>query len=842
MKVFISYSHKDDGHRNALENHLSSLKRSGLITTWSDRKLQAGDDWANSIDSNLEEANIILFLVSSDFIASDYCIDIEFKRAIEKHRLGEATLIPIIVRDCDWKDSELGKIQALPRDANPVDNWDKKDAAWAHVVQEIRNCINQLAIRNKSKTNPHRPNYLADNFKDWLDESEIELSHRRKDVVKLTDIFVYQDLRRLDDNTAEAISHINSSHPSIITGWNLIYGEEQSGKTSLAKNLFINALNHNKLPIFINGDDIATTDIEKLIKRALENQYLELNTDHYYATSGKIIIIDDYSNTSLNRKHQIIFIEKLKENFDSIIIIAKESFQYVAPDISSLDRFSHFELMRFTNTKRYELIKKWVELGVKQTINEDQLYRDIDSLKHHIDTLVKNNTVPSKPIYLLTILQIFESYSPLGLELTSYGHCYQYLIYKALAKSNIRQLEVESYINYLTELAGHMFTNKLSHMSRSNMDQFFNIYSKKYISPNRDRMSEKLLQSGILVSPQDDLSFKYRYIYYFYAAKYLSEHLTENDKNRAEINRLILNLHNEDCANIIIFITHHTKDSWIIDEIELSMMELFQDNAEATLVSDDLDFMHDFLEEIPRLILEQREIEKEREKDNAIKDITEELDFERSKRTSDREPTDLLAKIDRAFKGIEIIGQILRNRHGSLDKNALKSLMEQAYSVGLRFLQYFLMLSKSAETEIVDAIKYMLTENPGIKDNHLEKEARNLFSLLTYGVIYGVLQKISFSLGAPELDELYSEIAHSMDTPAVKLINQSIELQSMKRLHLEKIGQLSRELDGNPACSRVLRQIVIQYIYTHPVEFRDKQRICDLMGIPIRQQLLLGQR
>lgn len=120
IEVFISYSHKDELLRDELERHSSILKRQKIISTWHDRKIGAGDDWKGQIDDHLDSAQIILLLISADFLASDYCYDIEMNRAIERHEFGEARVIPIILRPVDWKGAPFGKLQALPKNAEPV--------------------------------------------------------------------------------------------------------------------------------------------------------------------------------------------------------------------------------------------------------------------------------------------------------------------------------------------------------------------------------------------------------------------------------------------------------------------------------------------------------------------------------------------------------------------------------------------------------------------------------------------------------------------------------------------------------------------------------------------------
>src|SRR6266516_1936823 len=114
ITVFISYAHEDEALLQQLHTHLSSLTRQGLIATWYDRQLVAGTDWAGEIDAHLEQASIILLLVSADFIASRYCYEVEMKRALERHKAGQARVIPIALRPADWKGMPLPACTPCP--------------------------------------------------------------------------------------------------------------------------------------------------------------------------------------------------------------------------------------------------------------------------------------------------------------------------------------------------------------------------------------------------------------------------------------------------------------------------------------------------------------------------------------------------------------------------------------------------------------------------------------------------------------------------------------------------------------------------------------------------------
>lgn len=137
MRLFYSYSHRDERLRDELEAHLAVLKRKGVIENWHDRKIEAGDDWRGSIDAELEAADIILLLVSSSFLNSDYCYDVEMTRALERHAQGSAKVIPVILRPCLWKEAPFGKLQALPTGGKPVTDWSNKDKAFTDIAEVL---------------------------------------------------------------------------------------------------------------------------------------------------------------------------------------------------------------------------------------------------------------------------------------------------------------------------------------------------------------------------------------------------------------------------------------------------------------------------------------------------------------------------------------------------------------------------------------------------------------------------------------------------------------------------------------------------------------------------------
>ena len=138
LKLFYCYARADVRLRKRLDDHLAILKREGVISEWHDGDISAGQEWEEEIHQNLQSAHLILLLISSSFLASDYCYAIEMQKALEKQETGTARVIPILLRECDWQIAPFRKLQALPSNGKSVTMWRDKDAAFADIARGIR--------------------------------------------------------------------------------------------------------------------------------------------------------------------------------------------------------------------------------------------------------------------------------------------------------------------------------------------------------------------------------------------------------------------------------------------------------------------------------------------------------------------------------------------------------------------------------------------------------------------------------------------------------------------------------------------------------------------------------
>ena len=196
--VFFSYSHADEDLRNQLEKQLTMLKRQGVIEIWHDRRIDAGEDLNRAIDDHINTDDIILLLVSADFIASDYCYNIEMQRAMERHTKREAIVIPVILRACDWHHAPFGNLMAVPRDGKPVTQWTDIDDAFLQVAKAVRDAAQrstnaaQPATSAGSKVLPSVPG--------------VPTPMPRSSNLRLAKTFTQRDKDRFRDETFEYIA------------------------------------------------------------------------------------------------------------------------------------------------------------------------------------------------------------------------------------------------------------------------------------------------------------------------------------------------------------------------------------------------------------------------------------------------------------------------------------------------------------------------------------------------------------------------------------------------------------------------------------------------------------
>ena len=246
IKLFISYSHADEELRDQLETHLATLKHQGLIDTWHDRRIAAGDVFDDVISAELEDAKIILLLISSDFIASRYCYGVETMRALKRHTANKARVIPIVLRPCDWHDALFGKLLSLPTDGKPITRWGDIDEAFLSVVQGIKSALTKLGVARSDQ----RGDSTMAEAEALLRRYTEEFSRTYTSPNPLVPFTCRSDGEKI---SSEDVAHLVSEQRANI----LVRGPSGCGKTLLAAYAGLDFNRHGGIAITIPAKDYA---------------------------------------------------------------------------------------------------------------------------------------------------------------------------------------------------------------------------------------------------------------------------------------------------------------------------------------------------------------------------------------------------------------------------------------------------------------------------------------------------------------------------------------------------------------------------------------------------------
>ena len=853
LKLFISYSHIDEKDIESFIKHIAPLKTKGLIEYWYDRKIIAGKDFKGEIDNKLEDADIICLFISANFLSSNACLE-EKSNALELMKKKGIAVVPIILSQCGWlDDSDISPSLALPTDGNPVSAFTNSDTAWNNVYNGLKDVINKEIKIKQLK--------ITEQFSAFLQNTELlSRAHSQKDKVFLEDIFIYPELSKFD-NLREYEKKIKSD--ALIENFHdypkmLIAGKNQSGKTTLCKKIYIELRKKNFIPIYIFDKSYQYQGkIENRISNAYKEQYKTTPIDEI--NRQRIVpIIDDFHFAKRKEKH----IQDLSVYHHQIIVV-DDIFSLNFKDENLINSFNHFKIEEFNPQLRNQLIEKWTHLTDKKNgfdSDENATYKRIDEKTELVNTtlgkIFGEGIMPAHPFFILSIISTYDTFAkPLDQEITSQGYCYQAFIYMYLRKQGVKNDEVDTYINFLTEFAFFFHSKRKNEISRDEFNLFMKSYLDKYNLPiKQDTLLKKLRQSQIIVLDNfNNFYFCYQYLYYFFVAKYLAEHIKDN---KEIMDNIINNLHKDENAYIAIFVSHHSKNNDILDEIMLNAYCLFDKYKPASLTDEELSFFDEQVENIVKAVLPSTNATPEMERDRRLsaQNTLEQKNSNVKKDIAKEENDDLAIELRRSIKTVEVMGRIIKNRAGSLDKSRLQSMFEEAMNVHLRILTFFFELIKQEDKqqEIIRFISSRLKINIEKKSEErrkegkrerkpskeeLEKISKTIFWNMNFFTVYSFVGKIITSIGSNKLTKIIEAVCDNKNTPASYLVKHGILMWYNKNLQVNNIAK-KIDADGfSNIAKKTMNFMIVNHCSMHKIDFKEKHKIEQKFGIPSRKLL-----
>ncbi|MCK9597177.1 restriction endonuclease [Candidatus Pacearchaeota archaeon] len=688
------------------------------------------------------------------------------------------------------------------------------------------------------------------NYINKINDIGFKITHPNKEFLSLDDIFIYPFLEKSDEEDSVYISSKEILKDRVKYNKCLIFGDDVSGKTSLAFTLQ-KQLNNNNVVLYINADEIKSSDESKfeniLIKKFEEqyndnNSYVDFFRDLLKNQKDNItLIIDDYDLINI-KKHesQVSFLKSIRENYKNIFIFANKRIEIElitrSEFIEILNKFKIFKLKEFGYNLRDDLIEKWINLDDNDNTPDEELVEKKDRISNVINITVGSSFIPTYPIYILTMLQFVDDASKLKIQGSSYAELYGYLINKALFNVNAKPEELDLLHTYLSNLAFHLFKNRKRSLTVEEIQNFYNKYSQRMdIGKKFDNIHNILIKSKILRIDEDIYQFNHSYSYYFFTAKYLADNINQEDVV-IEINNMINKLYTNEFANIIIFLIHHSKDSHIIDSILKQGEKIFNGIEPYTILPEQTIKINGLIQEEIKLSLKDGKPSDYRKKELEEKDKIESKSKKTKNKEVEKEETkaermDLFENLNLSFKLIEIQGQIMKNYFGSLNGEKKLEILSSVYGLGLRSLNMLLKDFENFQEALLKEISSKIAEKKVYSEEGIMKVINKILFTFNGGIVMTFIKKISDSIASKDLLISIDKIDKKYDNPASQLIDIAVKLNFPDGLDKKIILNLDKLYKDNYLAKTVLKILVIEHLYKFNIKYSDKQSLCNNLSI-----------
>ena len=553
-----------------------------------------------------------------------------------------------------------------------------------------------------------------------------------------------------------------------------------------------------------------------------------------YDKERKILLIDNFDECQLNDANKKKVIDLFIDRFGKVIITTKEN-ENVSSSYYLMEKKDTLmaRIKPLGHVKRNELVKRFfTTYDVNaSTLQKQALLERVKAGFDMVENFLGKEYMPSYPIYILSILLSNTKMQGNSLEQTSYGYCYEALITCALMTCVDDKTKIDRYYNVLMNLAFFIYQKKGKAISEDDFSAFYEDYQKTYHAQGYKETKSNLLKCNLLRCTDDYYyKFSYNYIYYFLVAKYMADNIYSK-KGQDDIMDLCENIHDEQKANILIFIAHHIKTPQFIEATQLALISALGSQKPVTLDRNDdyYKLVNELCETLKKEIVAPGvKIDPEKEREKMLKK-RDENDKHMSKEKVD--PNDLpveIQNLNKSLRSIEVVGQIVKNRQGSLPKTDIKAMVKEMYGAAFRSIGYFGTIIESDKNQMIEDV--FKNKKEGESNNEIKKKLDSFFELTSLNFCLFVFSKVIKSVGNKELRGTFMQIADEIGTPAAKLVSFCI-ISCFSTIAIPDLENLIDELRDNPVAMSIIRARVRSYLYNNHVPINDRQRIINTVNL-----------
>lgn len=679
---------------------------------------------------------------------------------------------------------------------------------------------------------------ISESFLDVLRDPGANFSSPDKSALIMSDIFISPEIECQETRKILSFDQLKLIHSKTY-----ITGDEQTGKTKILHESFSRLHAQGLNPVCVDANDIkrCTRDgIKRAIEKSVKQQYMESYDHSSLEKKERALLIDNYEIIGVLRKGLDSVFQYIDENFSTVIICCGNIFNSLISNTGTqtkhLEDYSHYHLKDFGSSLRYQLIKKWHSFQDGQTLQEFE--ERVHRTEKTITAVLGKNLVPSRPLYLLTLLQSTSAQGKEELHNSGMSYYYQYLITKSLDEAGVGRDEYDEMFNYLSNLAWFFRVSDSDSLEERDIESFNSQFSKKFTTVKLERQLSILQRAKVLISVGGQYKFAYPYIKYFFLGKYFADHIDDQEIILV-INQCCESLNARESSNLVLFLTHHKNSDWVVDNISINLSKCFESFTPIEFGAD-TNYLSDLIGSISEVVISELNVDENQRKQREFEEEKEEEEeeYERSEqelRKSDEDYSPTLNDVFKLFRSSEVLGQILKNYYGSITRDKKRSYLVEAMNAPLRLLGFILSELLSDPEGLAHKIeKTLLDKDKTLTEKDVKEISAKFIADFTGNLCTGIVAKAAESVGSEKLKEDIDIVVANGSSISHKLIQAAMTLISPNRLPIDKLKRLARELESNPLAFTVLQNLVLYHIHMFHTPDREKQALGALVRVNLQ--------